>query len=94
MRNVRNVCLVAVVMAIGAAVAFRSCGSAGFSQAPRIGETADAVIERLGQPGFDSRRADGETTEDYRLGYIDGLGTRHHLHVKDGVIAEIQYSSR
>ena len=61
---------------------------------PRVGETAKAVEERWGAPQYDSRTALGDPGGDYRLGYTDGLGTRHRLHVLDGRIVEIEYSSR
>lgn len=61
--------------------------------APRVGETATAVIERLGPPDFDSR-TDEDSDCDFQLGYALGLGTRHHLHVRDGKVVEITYSSR
>ena len=32
--------------------------------------------------------------EDYHLGWTDGTGKRHHLHVEYGVVTEITYSSR
>lgn len=60
---------------------------------PRLGETAKAVQERLGPPHFDSR-SNGDSDDDYRLGYTLNLGTRHHLRVKKGKIVEIEYSSR
>jgi len=65
----------------------------GFAEPPRVGERIDPVINRLGPPHFDSREA-GDPAMDYQLGYTDGLGTRHHLRVQDGVITEIRYSSR
>jgi hypothetical protein len=62
---------------------------------PQIGETAQAVRERWGPPQFDSRDDSlGDSDGDYQLGYTDGFGTRHHLHVKDGRTVEIEYSSR
>jgi hypothetical protein len=61
---------------------------------PQIGETAKAVEERWGTPHYDSRTSVRDSDNDYRLGYTDGLGTRHHLHVKGGKIVEIEYSSR
>lgn len=63
-------------------------------ESPRVGETASAVMERFGPPHFDSRIENGDTEQDYRLGYTLGIGTRHHLHVKGGRIIEIDYSSR
>ncbi len=65
----------------------------GFPEPPRVGEKAEAILERLGAPHYDGRRF-GDAERDYQLGYTDGLGTRHHLHVKDGVVVEIKYSSR
>ena len=65
-----------------------------YDEPPVVGERVEEVIERLGPPHFDSRRNDGDTDREYQLGYTDGLGTRHHLSVENGVIVEIEYSSK
>src|SRR5215469_1182888 len=61
---------------------------------PRIGETAAAVVNRFGQPDFDSRVEAGDSDQDYHLGYTLSHGTHHHLHVTNGRIVDISYSSR
>ena len=61
---------------------------------PHVGETATTVEERWGPPHYDSRTSIGGSDGDYCIGYTDGLGTRYHLHVEDGRIIEIEYSSR
>ena len=68
-------------------------GFHGFAEPPRVGERIDLVIKRLGPQHFDSRD-DGDPSADYNLGYTDGLGTRRHLRVQDGIVTEITYSSR
>ena len=74
-------------------VAMHVAGFRGFAEPPKVGEKADAVIERLGGPHYDSR-TDGDPPGKYRLGYTDGIGTRPHLLVEDGTVAAIEYSSR
>jgi hypothetical protein len=93
---VRRLALVVALLVIGVVgiwLFLDRHGFHSFSEPPRVGEKADAVIQRLGQPHYDSRD-DGDAERDYRLGYTDGLGTRHHIRVKDGVVTEITYSSR
>lgn len=76
-----------------AAAAMRGIGMVPFDQPPAVGERAEDVIERLGEPELDSRGRRRDVAE-YELGYTDGMGTRHHLLVLDGVVVEIRYSSR
>ena len=84
--------LLATMLAVG-------CFFAGIRyvrrEPPHVGETAKVVRERWGPPQFDSRDYSlGDSDGDYHLGYTDGWGTRHHLHVNNGRIVEIEYSSR
>jgi hypothetical protein len=81
------------LVGLGGVAMLRSLGWREFANPPRLGADATAIIERLGDPGFDRRTA-GDTDDDYQLGYTDGLGTRHHLRVHDGVITQIGHSSR
>jgi len=90
----RTLLIVVVLFSVGLGwFAFKTLGLAPFSEPPRVGERAQAIIERLGTPHFDSRK-NGDPDTNYRLGYTDGLGTRHHLVVVDGVVVKIEYSSR
>jgi hypothetical protein len=95
-RTLRNLgVLVISVCALfgGCRLVLYSIGFHPFPVPPRVGERADSVILRLGPPAFDSRQQ-GDQEDDYRLGYTDGIGTRHHLHVVRGSVVEIEYSSR
>jgi hypothetical protein len=92
----RRLAIAAVVLAVGSLCCWglaHRLGIHGFAEPPRVGERADAVIERLGTPHHDSRKG-GDSPEDYHLGWTDGTGKRHHLHVEYGVVTEITYSSR
>jgi hypothetical protein len=88
------ICAVLGAGVLGTGLTFNRLGWRSFSEPPKLGEKSDAIIERLGPPHYDSRDSTGDGDHDYGLGYIDGLGTRHHLRVKDGVVTEITYSSR
>jgi hypothetical protein len=94
--TIRRLAVVGVLLVLsggGAWIALDRLGWHGFPEPPRVGEEANAIIQRLGPPHFDSRPS-GDSDHDFQLGYTDGLGTRHHLHVKDGIVVEITYSSR
>lgn len=82
-----------LILATAFAVRLLATNHAHGQRPPHVGERADAIMQRLGPPDFDSRQS-GDGDDEYRLGYTLGLGTRHHLRVKHGEVAEITYSSR
>jgi hypothetical protein len=94
--TVRRIAVVGGLLMLGAVAGWIILGRLGwhgFSEPPQVGEKADAIVQRLGPPHYDSRPS-GDSDHDYQLGYTDGLGTRHHLHVKKEIVVDITYSSR
>jgi hypothetical protein len=85
---------ITATIVVGVWIALDRRGWHGSAEPPQVGETATAIAERLGPPAYDSRVAENDNEQDYELGYTDGLGTRHHLHVSRGVVTGITYSSR
>lgn len=86
--------LLATLVIAGVAIAIIARSWHGLAEPPRVGETAAAIIERIGRPDYDSRVSGSGTEDDYDFGYTDGLGTRHHLRIGLGVVTRITYSSR